>query len=93
MSNQSLPGNPHVAAIDANLNDLHHWQSEQGDTDATRLTQALTAQVDATLALAFEQRTANLIATMHVFDLYEDTKDLQGYVLEQIANRLGLDEV
>lgn len=46
----NLPGNPHAAALNAHR--------DRGNT--------LTPTVEATLALAFEQRTANLIALQSV---------------------------
>ncbi len=43
-------------------NGLHEYQSEEGFSDASMLTVALEAQVKATLALAEQQRIANIIA-------------------------------
>jgi hypothetical protein len=39
-------------------------QESEGQTDATHVTTALDALTEATLALAYEQRTANLIALL-----------------------------
>lgn len=43
--------------------------------------------IDATLALAHEQRTANLIAMLGIDNLADVNYD---YVLKQILNRMGL---
>lgn len=78
MSN--LPGNPHYSEDWGRGIDVgYHGDQAQSEV--------LAAQVDATLALAYEQRTANLIAladlTMHG-GLNPD------YDMETIYNRLGL---
>lgn len=52
----------HAGAARARLGWVEDWQSREGDSDATQISNALSAQVHATLALADEQRTANLIA-------------------------------
>jgi len=54
-------GNTHVATAKFRQEGVHEWQSEQGITDATLIAAALDAQTEATLALTYEQRTANLI--------------------------------
>ena len=74
-------GNTHVATAKFRQEGVHEWQSEQGITDATLIAAALDAQAEATLALAYEQRTSNLIA----FYGYGDIVDL-----ETIRERLGL---
>lgn len=57
-----MTSNPHVATAKFLQNGVHDWQSDWGSTDATNLAAMLDAQTEATLALAYEQRTANLIA-------------------------------
>lgn len=57
-----MPGNDYASVVKFRLEGVHDWQSEEGATDATNLAAALDAQATATLALAYEQRTANLIA-------------------------------
>jgi hypothetical protein len=52
----------HAEKARMELDFLHEWMSEEGQTDATQLASVLEAQVHATLALADEQRIANLIA-------------------------------
>ncbi|WBL18499.1 hypothetical protein [Citricoccus sp. NR2] len=60
-----MQGNPHVyegpqIAPPETIND--HYISEAGLTDETVLLSELARNTEATLALAYEQRTANLIA-------------------------------
>ena len=60
--------NTHIATAKFRQEGVHEWQSEEGLTDATNIAAALDAQTEATLALAYEQRTANLIA---LYDMTE----------------------
>ena len=83
--------NTHVAMAKFRQEGVHEWQAEEGSTDATNLAATLDAQVEATLALAYEQRTANLIA------LYADANNGAvtsgvdyGKLADQIKERLGL---
>lgn len=48
------------------LDELHEWQSREGETDATMITVALEAQTQATLALVEAQEVANEIAGSHL---------------------------
>lgn len=48
------------------------------------------AQVIATMALAEEQRTANLIAALRIFRTDPATRGTVAGLREQISNRLGL---
>jgi len=57
-----MSSNTHIATAKFRQEGVHEWQSEEGLTDATNIAAALDAQAEATLALAYEQRTANLIA-------------------------------
>jgi len=57
-----MSSNTHIATAKFRQEGVHEWQSEEGLTDATNIAAALDAQTEATLALAYEQRTANLIA-------------------------------
>lgn len=79
-------GNTHVATARFRQEGVHEWQSEQGITDATLIAAALDAQTEATLALAYEQRTANLIALFVRDDLAIPYLHLEN----QIKERLGL---
>lgn len=83
-----MSDNPHVATAKFRQEGVHEWQSEQGITDATLIAAALDAQTEATLALAYEQRTANLIA-LQAFYLSEGTGPSQA-VVEMVWERLGL---
>lgn len=65
MSNESLPGNPHVfpGSQIADPDTINEgFIGEEGITAETMLLSELTRNTEATLALAYEQRTANLIA-------------------------------
>lgn len=57
-----MSDNTHPAVAKFRQEGVHDWQGEEGSTDATQLATILDAQVEATLALAYEQRTANLLA-------------------------------
>lgn len=59
--------NTHIAMAKFRQEGVHDWQSDEGMTDATLIATALDAQAEATLALAFEQRTANLIAMQQLW--------------------------
>lgn len=54
--------NTHFATAKFRQEGVHEWQAEEGSTEATNLAAAIDAQTEATLALAYEQRTANLIS-------------------------------
>ncbi|UUG70049.1 hypothetical protein SEA_ZUCKER_90 [Arthrobacter phage Zucker] len=54
--------NTHFATAKFRQEGVHEWQGEEGSTEATNLSAALDAQTEAALALAYEHRTANLIA-------------------------------
>jgi hypothetical protein len=56
--------NTHIAVAKFRQEGVHEWQSEEGSTEATNIAAALDAQTEATLALVYEQRTANLIALL-----------------------------
>lgn len=56
----------HYAEANRLIDELHDWQSREGETDTAMLTVALEAQAQAALALAEQQRIANLIALTHV---------------------------
>jgi hypothetical protein len=58
--------NTHIATAKFRQEGVHEWQSDWGSTDATNIAAALDAQAEATLALTYEQRTANLIALFRV---------------------------
>ena len=80
-----MTSNTHFATAKFRQEGVHDWQSEEGSTDATNLAAALDAQTEATLALAYEQRTANLIAWT-TSEGYAPNRD----VADQIAERLDL---
>lgn len=57
-----MTDNTHTQLAQLRAAGVHEWQAYEGSTDATNIAAILDAQVEATLALAYEQRTANLIA-------------------------------
>jgi hypothetical protein len=57
----------HIGKALRNVEGLHDYQSEEGISDESMLTVAIEAQVHATLALAEQQRIANLIAFQRSF--------------------------
>lgn len=59
----------HTAKALRNVEGLHDYQAEEGMTDESMLTVAIEAQVQATLALVDEQRTANLIAYVQLLEM------------------------
>ncbi len=50
----------HAEKARTELDFVHEWMAEEGQTDATQLASALEAQVHATLALVEQQRIANM---------------------------------
>jgi hypothetical protein len=90
--------NPHVGNARLRLSGVHEWQCEEGSTDATNIAAALDAQIQATLALAYEQRTANLIALWSNPEstIREITWGINeghlGRLLQEIQQRLGVDK-
>jgi len=82
--------NYHVRMAKFRQEGVHEWQGREGETDATCIATALDAQTEATLALAYEQRTSNLIA--FYADGNEGTVPGIDYValVDQIKVRLGL---
>jgi hypothetical protein len=98
MQGDAMSDNTHPAVAKFRQKGVHGWQSEQGATDATCLAAILDAQVEATLALAYEQRTMNLIAYQaNVERSYHQTltRARSGQANElnrQIIERLGLED-
>lgn len=60
----TMPGNPHAKDAESTTEIINEWMGHEGQTDATMLAVVLDANTQATLALAHEQRTANLIAAL-----------------------------
>ncbi|MBO3663701.1 hypothetical protein [Microbacterium stercoris] len=76
----------HAAQARQHIDWVHEWQSEEGATEATHLATALVAQAEATLALAEQQRIANLIA----FLATRPDNHTQGRLQTEIRKGLGL---
>lgn len=97
-----LTGNPHYKSTLESISDFGEYTiGVEGLTDATIIWQGLVDQAQATLALAFEQRTANLIALWaspgNLPDgSYDKGMEMSGVhygeLATQIKARLGLGE-
>lgn len=98
-----MSDNTHPAVAKFRQEGVHEWQSEEGLTDATNIAAILDAQVEATLALAYEQRTANLLMLWAnpettLMDLKTGRQrsinvgtEVIETVLQELLNRLGLE--
>lgn len=53
--------NDRIKKAEDALDAVHDWQADEGITEETMITVALEAQTQATLALAEQQRIANLL--------------------------------
>ncbi|WP_394253673.1 hypothetical protein [Arthrobacter pityocampae] len=83
--------NTHTATAKFRQEGVHEQQSHEGATDATLIAAILDAQTEATLALAFEQRTANLIAMWRDGAVDPGAPGINyGALLGQIKERLDL---
>lgn len=85
----SLSGNDHAAVSKFRTEGVHEWQGEEGATDATCIAMAIDANTEATLALAFEQRTANVIA-MAAQCTANGRKELGQPFIAEAIERLGM---
>lgn len=86
---RDLLGNDYVALSKFRTEGVHETQSAEGMTDATLIAAALDANTQATLALAFEQRTANLVHA-HEVSLRSQSASPLADLHAQIVVRLGL---
>lgn len=90
----NLPGNPFEEVHER----IHHQVGDctvsvMGETDATLIWSAIENHGQAALALAFEQRTANLIAYMQLGVLaHERGITFEDDVADEIMWRLGIEE-
>lgn len=78
----TMNGNPHYGQALLLMDGVHNWRGSEGSTDATNIAAALDALVQAQLAVAFEQRTANLIACsqkVYIPDSPDDIKERMGH--------------
>lgn len=83
----TLTGNPHYKSTLESISDFGEYTiSDEGLTDATIIWQGLADQAQATLALAYEHRTANLIALAE----FEREPINPDYDMETIYKRLEL---
>ena len=88
MTMNDLPGNDNVAVSKFLTEGVHDWQADEGQTDATQLATALDAHTQATLALAFEQRTATLVNVVRMFADLGMAEHTTG-IIDAITDRLG----
>ena len=90
MSN--LPGNPHVfeGPQIATPDTINEEIAEQGVTDMTVMLSELARNTESNYALAFEQRTANLIAWQALGRQLDETSEPTPEAEDDIAARLGL---
>lgn len=87
----TMSGNPH-AKDSENLTEMmgENWIAHEGMTDATGIATMIQANTEATLALAFEQRTATMLKSLS----WEPTRpgdSADAELQAQIVRRLGLD--
>lgn len=89
--------NTHIAAAEFRMEGIHEWQGEEGMTDATLICTALDALVESNLAVAYEQRTANLLAlhgqmilTLDANKGNEEAMEEAEKLTQAIAERLDL---
>jgi len=92
-----MSSNTHMSMTKFRQEGVHEWQADEGSTDATNIAAAIDAQTEATLALAYEQRTANLMAfERSQWEAWQnDTLNDEGQRMwklaaDQIAERLDL---
>lgn len=82
--------NQHTKESELRLSGVHDWQAEEGATDATLLAMSLDAQTQATLAVAYEARTANLIAALVAGFTAVQMNVNYDKLADDITSRLGL---
>lgn len=84
-----LPGNPNAENFRRSHGEFgSNTIASEGLTDATIIWQGLMDHSEATLALAYEQRTANLIAVAK----WTNGLDVASNLMDQVAERMGLKE-
>lgn len=90
----------HAAESRKHIGWVHDWQTREGDTPETGTSNALIAQVHATLALVEQQRVGNMIALMAsaARGVANQTHSVQDYmemfnrINPQVIKALGLNE-
>lgn len=88
----SLPGNPHESCVTDLDDQVNVWLEQEGETDASMLAVAFSANTQATLALAYEQRTSNMIALLG--QMGESNLDVPWVrpLIQAAIRRVGVDE-
>lgn len=87
--------NTHFAKAQFMQEGVHDWQGREGETDATVICTALDALVESNLAVAYEQRTANMLTLVGQMiagkdELNANERAQVMKVQAQIVERLGL---
>jgi len=84
-----MPGNSHAQHSEV-LTEMigENWIAHEGMTDATGIASVIQANTEATLALAHEQRTANLIALATLCSA-NGRKELGEPFIAEAIERLG----
>ena len=83
-----MTSNPHIKTAERRMDGVHEWQAEEGSTDATMIAVALDALTEAQLAVAYEARTANLVALWTAYDTRREPRKAHE-LLTQIEERLS----
>jgi len=86
-----LPGNPHAEDHEQ----MYHYigdtvVAEIGQTDATLIWSAIENHAQATLALAYEQRTANMLKVLELQGRMHDVQQTFNLSASDVAERLGM---
>lgn len=88
----SLPGNPHESCVTDLDDQVDAWLAREGETDATMIAVALSANTQATLTLAYERRTANNIALLGQLTEWNLNVPWVEPLIKETIRRLGVDE-
>lgn len=79
--------NAHYKSAEAMVKNLVDGQGSYGNTPNTLILKTSVAQTEATLALAYAQETANLIAVAEGMEFSPTTKD---HAYTEVLERMGL---
>ena len=92
--------NTHIAMAKFRQEGVHEWQSREGETGESCIAAILDAQVEATLALAYEARTANLIALSqtpnlenHDGSIWGVTNEFRSTLFNEASRRMELSKL
>lgn len=88
-----LESNTHFSRAKFHMEGVHEWQSHEGTTDATLICTALDALMESNLAVAYEQRTANLLTLLgqlQDLELTDEGKARANKLADAVDERLDL---